>query len=362
MTLSRGILQNIASGVLTLDAGGRVTWMNPAAERLLGSGAATAIGRDIREIVPEGTPLRRLLDEALELRQFANDREFSHEPAGSAPLRLRVSSLELESEAGGRSIVVLLRDISEIHRLEQQVSRAEKFAALGTLSSAIAHEIKNPLSALDLNLHLLAEELEAERPDRAQVSGYLAILRDEIRRLNGIVEHFLHFARPSRLQPVAVDLRAVLDDVLALVRPETRRRGIRPWFSWPRACPAVSGDAGKLQQVFLNLVLNAIQAMPGGGELGIRAEVLDGGEPEARQLAVTVTDTGVGMPPEVLSRIFDPYFTTREEGLGLGLALVHRIVEDHGGSVVAESREGAGTSVTVVLPLAGRPGGQESTA
>lgn len=364
MKLSRGILENIASGVVTLDPGGRVTWVNPAAERFLGNAAAEAVGRDVREIVEAGTPLRQLLDDALDLRRFANDREFSHEPAGTAPRRLRVSSLELETETGARSIVVLLRDISEVHRLEQQVTRAEKFAALGTLSSAITHEIKNPLSALDLNLHLLAEELEAERPDQAQIRDYLAILQDEIRRLNSIVDHFLHFARPSRLQPVAVDLGAVLDDVLALVRPEMKRRGIRPSWSWPPARPAVSGDGDKLQQVFLNLVLNAIQAMPGGGELRVTAQAVSNDEPEAQRLetprlAVTVTDTGAGMPPEVLSRIFDPYFTTREEGLGLGLALVYRIVEDHGGSIVADSRVGVGTSVMVTLPLVDRARSEE---
>lgn len=353
------ILHNLASGVLTLDPSGRVTWVNPAAERLLGTAAAEMVGRDVRDFALPGTPLRQLLDDALEQRRYANDREFSHQVPGREPRRLRVSSLELETETGSRNIVVLMRDISEVHHLLQQVIRAEKFAALGTLASAIAHEVKNPLSALDLHLRLLADELEAERPDRNAIRSYLGVLREEVRRLDGIVRHFLHFARPSRVVRVPLDLRSVVDDVLALVKPEIRRRRIAVTCSWPASCPMVCGDRDKLQQVFLNLVLNAIQAMPDGGALHVSAQVA---LPEASQVphvAVTVADTGIGMPPDVLPRIFDPYFTTRKDGLGLGLAIVHRIVDDHGGSLAAESREGMGTSITVTLPTDGPRDGEE---
>ncbi len=351
MKLSRRILENIVSGVLTLDSASRVTWVNPAAARLLARPVSDMIGRDVRDVIEAGSPLRGLLDDALLSRQFANDLEFSHQPPGCVARRLRVSSLELETETGARSIAVLLRDISDVHALQQQVARAEKFLALSTLSSAIAHEIKNPLGALDLNVDLLAEELRADRPDPRHVAESLAVLKDEIRRLNSIVKHYLHFAHPSEVEPEPVDLGGVIHDVLALVRPQTARRSIQCSCSWPEGRPAVSGDRDRLKQLFLNLILNAIDAMPGGGELRVAAESLrDAGHPGGR-LAVSIADTGSGIPRELLSRIFDPYFTTRMEGLGLGLAVVHRIVEDHGGSVVVESRQAMGSTFTVTLPL-----------
>jgi PAS domain S-box-containing protein len=351
MKLSRGILENIASGVLTLDAAGRVTWVNPAAARILGWQAPRAIGRDVRDLVEAESPLRRLLDDALSSRQFANDVEFSYQPAGSTARRLRVSSLDLETETAIRSTVVLLRDISDVHRLEQQVVRAEKFLALGTLSAAIAHEIKNPLGALDLNVDLLADELCSDQPDPGRQADLLAVLKEEIRRLNSIVKHYLSFAHPAEVESAPVDLGRVIRDVLKLVRPELERRAIRWSCSWPDGGPAVSGDRDRLQQLFLNLVLNAMEAMPGGGELRVAAEAgRDVGQTGAR-LVVSVADTGPGIPQELLSRIFDPYFTTRTEGLGLGLAVVHRIVEDHGGSVVVDSRLDLGTTFTVALPL-----------
>jgi signal transduction histidine kinase len=243
--------------------------------------------------------------------------------------------------------VVLLRDITDVNRLEIQLRRADKLAALGTLAAGVAHEVKNPLHALTLNLHLLEKEVGTGGSGSAAAREYFTILRSEMQRIHRIVENFLRFSKPSIPEVKELDLHAVLERVLSLLAFEAADHSVTIETAFDPALTAVAGDEGQLSQVFLNLGINALQAMSDGGVLVIRTR-RDSGSAE-----VAVEDSGPGIEADILPHIFDPYFTTRPRGIGLGLAIAHRIVEGHHGTTDVETTAGKGTTIIVRLPLAG---------
>ncbi len=350
-TLMRNVLESIPTGVLTLDSDGVVTSLNTAAERLLGVRASMVIGRPLEDALQRAAAeLAVWVRTALGGQGLFQESDLSVLGAESRRLIVRVSAAELRDESNrSNGLVLLLRDVTEVSRLELQLRRADKLAALGTLAAGVAHEVKNPLHALSLNLHLLVQELGAPLPSKVELEDYLGILRSEIERLHQIVENFLRFSKPSIPEVKPLDLNALVERVLSLVAFEAtgHRVGIQTQFD-PELDP-VAGDEGQLAQVVLNLVINGLQAMPGGGTLTL-ATRRDNGWAQ-----LTVQDTGEGIPSEVIPQIFDPYFTTRQGGSGLGLAIAHRIVEGHNGSIDVESRAGLGTTMVVRLPRAGGP-------
>jgi signal transduction histidine kinase len=213
-----------------------------------------------------------------------------------------------------------------------------------TLASGVAHEVRNPLNSVQINLSILRQELEDLVPDpQAHVFGVLAKIAGEIKRLDDFVSEFLRFARPPRLNVERLPLRPLLADLAAFMAPECSKK--RVVLELDLAGPDTGWvDGFQLKQAVLNLVLNALQATPDGGHVLVRTAG------DQRHLAVTVSDDGEGMSAETRAKAGTPFFTTREEGTGLGLALVRRIVEQHGGSVDIESTVGRGTTVTMVFP------------
>ena len=226
------------------------------------------------------------------------------------------------------------------------MGRRQRLAALGDVAAAFAHEVGNPLNAISMGLQRLRAEFSPEPAD--QYARFVDLMQSEVRRLNTIVEQFIGLARPLPLKPVAVALPELLADVQALVETEARLAGVTVRVETASTRPSIMADRDHLRQVLLNLVLNATQAMrQGGGTITLGAAVTREGA------AVTVTDTGPGIPADVLPRIFDPYFTTRRDGLGLGLTISRRIVEAHGGALGVASRPGR-TVFRVALPRSGR--------
>jgi PAS domain S-box-containing protein len=346
-SLMRDVLQSIPTGVLTLDPHRRVTSLNGAAERLLGLRASAVVGRPLDElqVAPD---LVVWVRGALGGERLVQEGDLTLALEGGRRVIARASASELRAE-GGRSegLVILLRDITEVNRLEQQLRRSDKLAALGTLAAGVAHEVKNPLHALSLNLHLLEKEVAGAASGSAEVREYFAILRSEVQRIHRIVENFLRFSKPSIPEVKPLDLHALLERVLSLVAFEAADHGVTIETAFDPAPELVPGDEGQLSQVFLNLGINALQAMPSGGSLVVTTK-LDRGWAE-----VAVKDSGEGIEAEVIPHVFDPYFTTRPRGVGLGLAISHRIVEGHHGTIEVESEVGKGTTFAVRLPLAG---------
>jgi signal transduction histidine kinase len=237
--------------------------------------------------------------------------------------------------------------LAERRALEAEMARRERLAGLGDMAAALAHEIKNPLNAVSMGLQRLRVEF---RPAGAEeYERFLDLMQGEVRRLNAIVEQFLSLARPLPLKPERLRVEELLTELAALVEADAKAAGVRVTLSVPADLPSLVADRDHLKQVMLNLILNGLQAMPDGGTLTLEAARTRDG------LTLAVTDTGPGIPPEALPRVFDPYFTTKARGLGLGLAIARRIVEEHGGTIEVESQPGRGTRFRVVLPWGERP-------
>jgi signal transduction histidine kinase len=233
------------------------------------------------------------------------------------------------------------RHLRELSALEAEMERRERLAALGDVAAAFAHEVRNPLNAVSMGLQRLASEFV---PEPAEEYGrFVSMIEGEVRRLNAIVEQFIALARPLPLEPARVALDDLYAELAVLLEPEARRAGVTLAVD-AGGVTSIVADRDHLQQVLLNLVLNAIQATGSGGRVTIGAERARDG------IVLTVADTGPGIPPEVLPRVFDPYFTTKRGGLGLGLTIARRIVEAHGGAIDVESQVGPGTRFRVRLP------------
>jgi signal transduction histidine kinase len=235
------------------------------------------------------------------------------------------------------------RHLREVKALEEEMERGERLATVGNMAAAVAHEIRNPLNAVSMGIQRL--RVEFEPAPREEYLRMVDLVQGEVRRLNVIVEEFLSLARPMSLKREPIIVAALLDEVLGLVESEARGAGIAVVREIPAGLPVLHADRDRIKQVLLNLVLNAIQAMPSGGTLEIGAVAVGG------TLTVTVADTGSGIAPDVLPKVFEPYVTTKTKGLGLGLAIARRIVEAHSGSIEAESKLGRRTRFSFALPL-----------
>ena len=357
--LHQHTVESLASGLLTIAPDGVVTSFNPEAEWITGLPASEAQGRDVEEILPGVR--EAAIGAAKEGRPSQGRARFRYRNQNGDELHLGVAAYVLKDDTGTPSgHVVIFQDVTDVVDMERDLRRSERLAAVGQLSASIAHEIRNPLAAISGAMQMLS------RDDPAVAGGgesrrLMQIAVREADRLNRLINDFLQYARPepSNPEPVLVEeaVREVVD-LFDAARPDALKLdlAIDPAL---RVC----ADARQLRQVLWNLVLNAAEAMAEGGTLRILAAPAEEAAPQeasARRrnrgsekphgAEIVVADEGVGIAPETLDRIFDPFFTTKRNGSGLGLAMVHRIVEDHGGSVRLESSVGSGTTVRMWLP------------
>ena len=269
--------------------------------------------------------------------------------AGDLAARVRATGSD-ELDALARTYNQMVERLGESRALEERLRVAERATAMGRLASALAHEIRNPLNSISLTIDHVRTRLAPEDPaKRTEFSSLLTTLKSELTRLNRLVGDFLSFGQPARLDPRPCDVGAVVRETAALVEHKARDQAIEVEVDVAADLPATLADPELLKTCFLNLVLNAFEAMPGGGRLFLSARLE--GEEDSRAIAVLVSDTGVGMSSGAAASAFEPYFSTKEAGVGLGLALVSRIVEGHSGRVALDSTPGRGTSVRLLLPL-----------
>ena len=231
---------------------------------------------------------------------------------------------------------------ADLRKTEDQLIRSEKLAALGQLAAGIAHEIRNPLTSINILIHSITENLPSETSHRED----LKVIEEEIRRINDIVEQFLRFARPSPPLLKKREVLPILEETLQLLKPQLERQRISVRKEFQPLLPIVL-DREQIKQVILNLLINAVQAMPQGGRLILGAQV-SGNHP---WIQLSIRDSGVGIPPEDMKKLFDPFFSTKEGGVGLGLSIAHRIIDQHHGKIEVESHPGEGTLFTVWLPI-----------
>ena len=345
-------VEQLEDAVAIVNARGELLFVNPAMRALL-PGAAP--GASLPALVPADHPLRRLSEETFVSRQ---SRGPLPAPFGDSGERLVMTHAIHDPKGDLVGIMLIARNAEYLSEVQSTVRYSRKLAALGRLSAGVAHEVKNPLNAMMIHLELLRQQVAparasaskvavAEPPmNRGEAIEHVDVIANEIRRLDEVVQGFLKFTRPEdlKLQPLA--LRALFDEVVPIVRPEADRAGVQLVVDCDGA-PDVNGDPGMLRQAFLNLALNACQAMPQGGTLRIHCESAKG-----HRVAIAFTDTGVGIAPADLQRIFDLYFTTKEKGSGIGLSMVYRTVQMHDGEIEVQSTPGSGTTFRLLLPQA----------
>jgi signal transduction histidine kinase len=342
------------------DADNRVFLFNRKAAQLSGVPAAVALGQDfIERFIPEGDRLRardailvaRTGDRASEVETgliASSDSALasSVEP-GVPPRRIRwhLSSARKGLEAG--LVYAVGIDVTERRLLEKRAADAEALSTMGTLAMNLAHEVRNPLNAAVLQLHLLERhlgKLQIDPETRAALRKRTEIVGAEIGRLNRLLTEFLDLARPRGISHELVHVGSLVEDILALERDTAASSGVTIERDLEaEGCVAI-GDREKLKQVVINLVVNALEAMKGGGTLAAKVACDTG------RVVLTIEDNGVGIEPALLSEVFEPFFTTKEGGTGLGLSIVRKIVDQHGGHVRIESQRGKGTRVTVAIP------------
>jgi PAS domain S-box-containing protein len=348
--LARNILQSIPTGILTLNGNGIITALNPAAESVLKRSSTDLLGQSYEAVFPEGDTIRAVLDPALRAHRHVTQRDLPYESHGVLHT-IRVSTAELSGEEGQPSGVILqAQDVTEWLALEQRVRIADKLSALHTLSAGVAHELRNPLSAMDLNLHLLEEEFKDHGLLGKPAAHYIQVLNAECRRLSMILDNFMKFARPGSVGLHEVHLPVLIEHIMSLMHFEAEERKIILEQSVKKDLPPVMGDDTQIGQVLVNVLVNAFHAMPDGGHCRISA--CERRQAGSRLVELAVQDTGVGIKQEDLSRLFEPFYTTKSAGTGLGLSIAYRIMQDHGGTIHISSQPGSGTTVVMQFPVA----------
>ena len=355
MTLPAGyyerLIASLPDAVVAVDRTGQIILWNPAAEALFDRSATRALGRPVGELLGPGSQIVRDIRGVLasgESRLLA-DGELERRDGRTLPVSLVASPL-LSHDGAVTGAVAIVRDLSRLKQLEDEVRRGERLSALGGMAVGIAHEIRNPLGAIRGAAQLLRREAGPGSPWEHHVE----VMLREIDRVNRIMEQLLDLARPIPLNLVLVNLAQLLDRILLLHEDAGRQQSVRMVRHYDPSLPPVPGDEDRLAQVFLNLVRNGIEAMPGGGTLTIvtRLPLTSPFETAHRPLIeVQVRDEGEGIAPELLERVFDPFVTTKAQGLGLGLAIAHRIIEEHQGVITVESQPGKGTAFACFLPF-----------
>lgn len=334
--LAAEVVSNLPAALLVLDPQGRISLANESAERLLGKRHSDLVGRFGLEALP--SELSGLLTGTGAARQIERELDAAIPGRGRVPVSASVSGITTED--GHRvGTVLILRDLSEIRQLQEEVRRREKLAAVGRLAAGVAHEIRNPLSSIKGFATYFGSLFEEGSENKESAH----IMIREVDRLNRVITELLEYTRPLEIKPVPVDAADLVAHSLRLVREDARVSGIEVRYVPSGLVPARL-DPDRISQALLNLLLNAIQAMDTGGLLEVDITRNNGG------LAISIRDTGKGIAREDLGRIFDPYFTTKPKGTGLGLAIVQKIIESHGGEISVESEPGKGSTFTITLP------------
>ncbi len=381
-------VEHLEDAVALFNPSGELLFSNPAMQTTL---PGDAIGRALQGLLPNGHPYRTLVEETLATRRSRGPVQSQRHPTepiavassgsgihAAADVKAADEELIMTHAIAGTSgelvgVLLVSRNLAHLSRMQSTLAYSRKLVALGRLTAGIAHEVKNPLNAMIIHLELLRTKIRATQtavqpepvaaaggmlglgPGRATplpspVEGalqHVSIIESEIRRLDEVVQGFLKFTRPEdlRLQPVKV--HALMDEILPIIETEANKNNVKVTVDVPPSVPAVNGDSAMLRQAFLNLAINACQAMPTGGSLRLKA-----GPSSRARVEILVQDSGVGIAPEHLSKIFNLYFTTKERGTGIGLSMVYRIIQMHDGEVEVQSTPGRGTTFRVLLPRA----------
>ena len=348
-SFTESLIQSIGSGLILVDTKDRITYFNRAAEKILGYARKEVIGkpftifslREKKQTMPNPFMNHDEMDSRREGLILRKDKV-------EIPVGFNITD-HLDSHGGRIGKIISFRDMTNVLKLQEEILRMDRLVSVGELSSGIAHEIRNPLAGIKTTAQALGEEMGQDDPKRE----YLNRITKEIDRLNDLLKTFFSFAKPQKLNLVVCNIKDIVNEIIPLLIKDIANRGINFTEEYAGGLPKVRVDFNQMHQVFLNLFLNAIQAMPRGGELKITAEPVRSApllNPERDYIRISISDTGKGIPAHDINKIFDPFFTSRPKGIGLGLSITYQIIKNHGGSIKVESKVDSGTTFTITLP------------
>jgi len=339
------VLQSMGSGLIIVDLEGKIASMNQAAERILGYKSKDVEGIALEDLKGDGE--KRILNwDDIRGEVVRIDQEVELIKRGGDTILIGFSTSPRRDVRGKMvGAIVVFRDLTEIKKMRENMRYKDRLASLGELIAGIAHEIRNPLAGIKTT----AQALKAEFAPQDPKCEYLEKIIKEINRTNSLLQELFIFAKPQKPQFVPYDITKVLERVISMQEKSIEEKGVKIKKDYTPDIPLIPLDPNQIYQVFLNLILNAVQAMPQGGDLTLSVK-----QERGAWISVTVKDTGVGMSEEVKVKLFDPFFTTKPMGTGLGLAISYRIIQEHGGMVGVESKPGQGAKFTIRLPLKSR--------
>jgi two-component system, sporulation sensor kinase E len=337
------VMESMSDGVVVTDSDDRILMVNKSAERMLPFAKEELTERVLWEAVLD-REIAEFFRETLHGLDRIVDKEFTLDGEYTRTLSLNLMPLVRGGRIQGN--VIHIEDITERRARDVRLRRAESLAALTTLTAGVAHEIKNPLGSIGIHLELMKKEMSGkDQIETRRVMENLLIIKEELERLNRIVMDFLFTVRPMNTELEYDDLNRLIRELLELLRPELEQAHVETDLDFMEPLPQIRMDERYMKQAVLNIIKNAMSAMPDGGVLRIRTSI------RGNQLQLRIGDTGVGIPDEILDKIFEPYFTTKEFGSGLGLTIVYKIVKEHLGDIAVDSKVGQGTTFTLSFPI-----------
>jgi PAS domain S-box-containing protein len=334
------IMANLQDGLMLFTHDTRVVLVSAAVERFLGRPRSEMLGRHAAEIFTDESPLASSLVEAFSQHNPISQQEFENR-AGE---RILVSLDFIEEGSEQIGALMVLRDAESVRRIESEIEISHRLAAAGRLVSGVGHEVKNPINAIVVHLEVLRQKLKEIDPDARR---HMDVIGSEIQRLDRVVQMLIDFTRPVDLRLTEVDLRRLGEEVAMLASPEAARQGVSIRREWGDEPLIARVDADLLQQAFLNVVLNGVQAMPKGGDLWLGAKRV------GSEVELTVRDEGTGIAADIKDKIYNLYFTTKKAGSGIGLAMAYKVLQLMNGSMDFETAVGVGTTFRLHLPLLG---------
>jgi two-component system sensor histidine kinase PilS (NtrC family) len=342
--LNQHVIDSLASGLATTDQALRILTFNRGAEAITGVSSSAAAGRAITEVLQLSEPVMTSIQNDLRSKGARRRHEFRyHSVDNRGELEIGLTATHLETPRGRVGLLFTFQDVTAIKKLERDAAIQQRLAAVGEMAAGIAHEIRNPLASMSGSIQILRQEL----PLSSEQEQLMDIVLRESERLNTTIRSFLAYARPQRFQIQRFDVRRALNDTTLLLRNSA---DVLEQHQISVDVPATElwyeADEGQIKQIVWNLATNGLRAMPHGGRLHLAGAV----EPSSEGVVLTVSDEGIGIPPEELDALFQPFHGTFAKGSGLGLAIVHRIVSDYSGEIRVSSQPGSGTTVSVRLP------------
>ena len=347
--ITESLIESIGSGIIITEMNDTITYINQAGEKILGYSKGEVFGKPfgLFGLNEKQNVSYSFLDHPDNLDTRREGR-MERKDGDEIPVGFTINQhLSLGGEAIGK--IIIFRDLTKVYRIQEEILKMDRLVSLGKLASGIAHEIRNPLAGIKTTAQALGEEMAKDDPKRE----YLNRITKEIDRLNELLKTFFSFAKPQTLLLVPCHIKEIINAIIPFLIKEIADKGIQFEESYHPQLPRIRVDKIQMHQAFLNLFLNAIQAMPYGGELKIEANPVILPSPEgSRQnfIKVVVSDSGKGIPPQILPKIFDPFFTTKPKGIGLGLSITYQIIKKHGGTIKVHSQWEKGTSFIINLP------------